>query len=161
MPGSFRGAPFVIIALVLAAGACSDTPPGGANEEDPSLKRALSEVRGNYAWRDDLRRYLYSEKLRLEEILSLRPPRDALAELVECLDDTAPSESMLAGMKLAVGIVCYEALTQLVYHEPTAPNGDVAESWPGQISPQASPQELHDAKAAWQRVVNEKLFVFQ
>jgi hypothetical protein len=97
----------------------------------------------------------------LEKILSGRPGEENVQLLVDCLDDTSPSHSAFDGTAVAVGIVCYEALTQTVYYEPTAPNGDIAANWPGNISPKASAQQMRDAKAAWTTVVEAKTFTFQ
>jgi hypothetical protein len=125
------------------------------------LTHALGEVTGTYVWRDDLDRYDYSEKLKLEEIVSDRRQEDVVAALVECLDDPSLSRSLIEGRQVAVGLVCYQALTQQVYYEPTAPDGDIAVEWPGHVSPKATPDEMRAAKGAWRQAANAGLLVFQ
>lgn len=148
------------LAIVLTLAACGgEAQRQGGPAQD--LKQALSEVSGAYTWRADLDRFEYSEKARLEEILSAHPGEENVRLLVDCLDDTSPSHSSIDGTVVAVGIVCYEALTQTVYHEPTAANGDIAGDWPGNITPKASPQQMRDAKDAWTKVVETKTFTFQ
>lgn len=126
----------------------------------PNLTQAISAVGGTYTWHADLNRYQYSEKARLEEILAAQNRDAVVPMLVECLDDPSPSRSTIDGRPVAVGIVCYEALTQLIYYEPPAPGGDVAASWAGHISPQASPERMREAKEAWKTVVAAKSFIF-
>jgi hypothetical protein len=145
--------------MVITLVACSgDRAPAAARTSD--LRAALSAVKGTYNWREDLRRYEYSERLKLEEILAARKREEIVPALVECLDDMSPAQSTIDGTRVRVGIVCYEALSQLVYHEPTASDGDVAAGWPGNISPRASPGEMRAAKAAWMKVLQEKSYIF-
>lgn len=137
------------------------TGDASTSAEAPGLKQTLSQVKGSYTWRDDLARFQYSQKPRLEEILSTQRREEIVPVLVDCLDDSSPSQSVLDGKPVAVGMVCYEALTQLVYHEPTATGGDIATDWPGNISPRASAENMRAAKEAWRKVVADKSFVFQ
>jgi hypothetical protein len=58
-------------------------------------------------------------------------------------------------------MVCYEALTQLVYYEPTAPSGDVALEWEGYVAPSASAQDLRAAKKAWMQMVEQDAYILQ
>lgn len=149
----------VLAALVAMTAWIGDRQSSAGESSD--MRRAIAEINGTYTWRGDLNRYEYSDKLRLEQILSVQPPKHAVTSLIECLDDISASASTLDGKPVALGIVCYEALTQLVYYEPTEPGGDVAASWPGFISPRASPQDMRDAKAAWKKAEAAKLLVFQ
>lgn len=149
----------VLAAVIGVAGCVSDQEP--RRGEVPDLKRALTGLRGTYTWRGDLSRYEYSEKLKVEEILAEHPREHAVTVLIGCLDDTSASASMMADKPVAIGTICYEALTQLVYYEPTDPSGDVAAEWPGFLSPRASPQEMRNAKAAWQQAADANLLIFQ
>lgn len=151
---------FVSLAILIGIAGCGrDRQPLAS--EAPDFKRALAAVTGTYTWRDDLNRYEYSEKLRLEEILAAQRQEEAVTILVGCLDDTSPSRSVIDGQPVALGIICYQALTQLVYYEPTAADGDVAANWPGNMSLRASPQEMRAAKGAWKKAADAKLLVFQ
>jgi len=149
----------IAAAAVLALG-CRNGQPAPAESEAPSLTAALSALTGTYSWRDDLKRYHYSAKPELEALLAARNREDTVAALVECLDNTTQSGSTLDGTPVALGIVCYEALTQLVYHEPTGRDGDVASDWPGRLSPRPSPAEMRAAKEAWKKVIATKSYSF-
>jgi hypothetical protein len=150
----------IVLILSVAAALVGCEREGQAPVEPPGLQEALSQVTGTFLWRDDLGRYEYSEKARLEEVLSTQAPEEAVPILVECIDDTEASRSSIDGRPVAVGIVCYEALTLLGYYEPTAPDGDVASGWPGHIPPTATPEEMRAAREAWKSVVDSGLFVF-
>lgn len=71
--------------------------------------------------------------------------------LIGCLDDISASASLLDGKPVFTGIICYEALSQLVYYETAASTGDIAAQWIGIITPRFSPQEMRKAKAAWKK----------
>ena len=130
-------------------------------EETNDLKSILSKIRGTYSWRDDLGRYDYSEKLQIEKVLSTRNSEKSLDALTDCLDDRSETRSRIDNENVPLGIICYEALTQLVYYEPTTANGDIAKKWPGYISPKASMQELRKAKQEWKKVIKTKSYIFQ
>jgi hypothetical protein len=155
-----RAAFAAAVSLALAVAACSGDAER-AVEQTPDVRAAIASVPGTFTWRADLDRYEYSDRVRLEGSLAAQSREMMVPRLVDCLDDASPSQSRIDGTAVAVGIVCYEALTQLVYYEPTAPSGDVAADWPGNISPTSSPQEMHDAKNAWAKVVDAKAFIFQ
>ena len=146
----------VVLASLLACTNYSAAPPAG----DADLRDTLSAVEGEFTWNDEVRQYVFSDKLRLDEIISSGNPELVLAALVDCLDDLSPSASRLDGKKVAVGIICYEALTLLTYYEATAPGGDIARDWPGHISPTATGGELRAAKEAWSQVLKEDRYVF-
>jgi len=129
--------------------------------QSPTLVEDLLRVKGSYTWRQDLKRYEYSARDRLETIVSAVQRDDAAVMLIDCIDNSMASNSTLEGMPVSVGMICYEALTQLAYYEPTAPNGDVAASWPGYVSPHATPVQMKAAKEAWRRAINEKHLIFQ
>jgi len=79
-------------------------------------------------------------------------------DLVDCLDDATPSATTLKGDRVPVGVVCYEALSQIVYYEPTEPNGDIARWWPGHVEPTATLSQLQEAKRAWADVLKKKAY---
>ncbi|MDR2212631.1 MAG: hypothetical protein LBE21_03265 [Pseudomonadales bacterium] len=126
-----------------------------------SLKQSLAQLNGVYIWHADIQRYDFSAKSELEKILSVVPPKQAVGILIECLDDTSLSASILDGKRVFLGIICYEGLAQLVYYEPTDATGDIATQWPGVISPTASPQEMRNAKTEWERVQTMNRLIFQ
>lgn len=158
--GSVAGLTLLAVAVFLGMTGC-DSGLQSSEREVPDLKGTIAEVKGVYTWHSDLKRYEYSEKPKLEEILSAHSPEHAVAVLIECLDDRSTSASTLDGKPVAIGVVCYEALSQLAYHEPTDPSGDVATVWPGIVSPGATPKQMQDAKAAWKKAAVLKLLIFQ
>ena len=156
----FLSKTFVALAALVVMTAVADTANGPASAP-ANLKVQIGELKGTFQWRPDLGHYEYSEQAALEEILAAGSANRSVDQLVDCLDDTAPSASTLDGKPVALGIVCYEALTQLVYYEPTAPNGDVDAHWSGYLSPRATVQEMRRAKVAWKRAKSAKLLIFQ
>ncbi len=110
-----------------------------------------------YAWNDDVRGYLFSDKAAIAEVVG--EGSDAtIDQLVECLDDQTPSATTLKGQQVPTGVLCREALGQIIYYEATGPNGDIAAKWPGNIAPTATGADLQAAKRAWQEVVAKKLY---
>ncbi len=130
-------------------------------EEMINLKLNLSQIKGEFVWRQDLGQYYYSEKLRIEEILSAQRSDKLVAILVDSLDDKSKTQSKIDNETVSLGIICYEALTQLVYYEPATMDGDIAQNWPGYISPKATPDDIRAAKQAWKKVEEAKSYIFQ
>jgi hypothetical protein len=124
-----------------------------------SMLTELREMKGEYLWNDELKRYIYSEKDLIEKILSTIEPELAVNVLVNSLDDLSLTNSTLRGKRLVTGVICYEALSQTVYYEPTTQEGDIAMKWPGHILPTATPDELNEAKRAWEKVVESKSYL--
>lgn len=139
---------------------CRTAPESVATSQRSALVQSLAEIKGAYVWRADLTRHDYSEKLQLEAIISAGRRDAMLASLIDCLDDTTASASTVDGKPVAVGLVCYQALSQLAYYEPTARTGDIAESWPGFLTPLASPDAMRAAKTAWKKAADAKLVIF-
>jgi hypothetical protein len=151
---------FSIGLLVFLIHACTQyIKPAGLGRMD-SMVKELSEIKGQYVWDNELKRYVYSEKQRIEEISSNRETEFALKVLVGCIDKLELSNSVIQEKKVVVGIICYEAIAQTVYYEPTTQDGDVAMNWPGNISPNATPEELRAAKRAWERVIATKSYIY-
>lgn len=152
---------FLVIFAAFGSVIGCDRGPETPVDEAGDLKGAIAKLQAVYTWRADLNRYDYSAKVALDEILSTASPESAVETLIECLDDTSASASVLDGEPVSLGIVCYEGLSLLVYYEPTDRDGDVAVDWPGFISPEASPEEMRNAKAAWRRAQEAQLLIFQ
>lgn len=138
---------------LLALAACA----GGAGSAD--LPARLAGVEGSFVVQSAFAQHNYSAPAAIGAILAGRDTQSAIASLVNCLDDTSPSASRLNGQPVPVGVMCYEALTQLAYHEPADADGDVAASWDGWIAPDATPEQLRRAKAAWQTVLAQKTYI--
>jgi hypothetical protein len=126
----------------------------------PDLTQSLAQVEGDYIWNDQDNRYYFSDKEQIDQILQSQTPEIAVRVLVDCLDDLSPSKSTLNGNSVALGLVCYEALSQIVYHEETGPDGDIAAQWAGHLSPTATPSEMLAAKSAWSQVLKSRTYVF-
>lgn len=106
-----------------------------------------------------MKQYLYSEKQRIETILASRETARLITTLVSCLDNPKLTNSILNKNKVTLGIICYEALSQTAYYEPTDAKGDISPKWPGNIAPTATPDELHQAKQAWKKVIESKSYI--
>jgi hypothetical protein len=124
-----------------------------------SMLTELREMKGEYLWNDELKRYIFSDKNLIEKILSTIEPELAVNVLVNSLDNLSLSNSTLQGKRLVAGIIYYEALSQTVYYEPTTQEGDIAMKWPGNILPTAKPEELKEAKRAWKKVLESKSYL--
>jgi hypothetical protein len=148
---------------VSVAWGCSNAP-GRARETSQDqaapaqdVRRQLSELGGSYEWNDDVRSFVFTDKPRVAEVVG--EGSDATIDrLVACLDDQTPSATLLKGKRVPTGVLCREALGQIVYYEATKPDGDVATKWPGNIEPTATATDLQAAKRAWQEVVEKKLY---
>jgi len=119
----------------------------------PAFIDLLKRMNGVYHWNAATKSYVFDQKAELERLLTGRDDRNDLIELADCIDDLQPSNSTLNGKQVPVGIICYQALTQLIYFEPTTQTGDVAKHWPGYIKPDASQRQLKLAKRAWLKVI--------
>jgi hypothetical protein len=130
---------------------------GGEGSVD--LAARLAGVEGTFVAEGASVELDYSAPGALAAILAEQDTQTTLRSLVDCLDDTTPSASRLNGQPVPLGVVCFEALSRLAYHEPTDVDGDIAPSWDGWISPDATPAQLRRAKAAWQIVLAEKTYI--
>lgn len=151
---------FVILALVINVFGCAKRNYL-STEEINNLKSNLSRIEGEFIWREDLGKYNYSDKLRIEEILSVHTHEKLVAILVDSLDDKSKTQSKINNEIVSLGIICYEALTQLIYYEPTTKDGDIEQNWPGYISPKSTSDEIQAAKQAWKKVIEANLYIFQ
>lgn len=142
-----------VVALALTA--CSTAP--SAQSAGTAIRATLSRVSASYEWSNEAKRYRFSDKAALERLVGTADDQ-MVRDLVDCLDDATPSATTLKGNRVPVGLVCYEALTQIVYYEPTEPSGDIAKQWPGHIEPTATLTQLQAAKRAWTEVVKKKAY---
>jgi hypothetical protein len=153
------GAHLSVLAWALVLSAC-----GGQESSVPGLDSnvvaQLALVEGRYQWNAELGRYVFSAKDRLEEVTGSQDAEAALRSLVSCLDDSSSTRSTLDGDPVAMGVLCYEALSQLVYYEPMSPDGDIAEQWPGHLTPMATRDEMRAAREAWEAVVTSGEYIF-
>lgn len=145
----------LLAGLVACNGNSSDEPVDSGNE----LLTALSSLEGQYTLEEGTQNHVYSELEKLDVIVNLHDPNTIIPELVDCLDDMSETRSTVNGKPVVRGVICHEALSLLVYYEPTASSGDIAMEWPGHIVPTASGEELIAAKEAWSRVVEEKSYI--
>jgi hypothetical protein len=91
---------------------------------------------------------------------SIRDFRDeAVGQLVRCLDRTEPTTTTIGDRSVPLGVLCYQALGEVAYHEAVDDSGDVYADWPGYILPTASPDELTAAREAWEHVVATRSYV--
>lgn len=158
------GALLAAVAVLETGAGCarpSTTPATEMADTTDGLKRALAQIPGVYTWNSDLSLWQYSAAAELESVLASSPSEGAVGALIACLDDSSPSASTLDGQALALGIVCYQGLSQLVYYEPTDADGDVAADWPGHLTPRASQEEMKGARVAWERAHESKLLILQ
>ncbi len=146
------------IFIILLAACFQNTRSVDSGFTDSMLTK-LREMKGEYLWNDELKRYIYSEKNLIEKILSIREPELVVNVLVNCLDDLTLTNSTLRGKRLVMGVICQEALSQTAYYEPTTKEGDIAKKWSGHILLTATPDELKEAKRAWTKVVDSKSYL--
>jgi hypothetical protein len=144
------GAHLSVLAWALVLSAC-----GGQESSVPGLDSnvvaQLALVEGRYQWNAELGRYVFSAKDRLEEVTGSQDAEAALRSLVSCLDDSSSTRSTLDGDPVA---------SQLVYYEPMSPDGDIAEQWPGHLTPMATRDEMRAAREAWEAVVTSGEYIF-
>jgi hypothetical protein len=124
-----------------------------------NLVESLTKFEAKYEWNDVQDRYIFSKKAELEPLLSAHPFDLAVRVLVNCLDQTTPSETTINDQPVPVGVICHEALTELVSYEPKNKTGEKDRNWPGHVTPMATANDLHAAKNAWKPVVEKKLYV--
>ncbi len=147
---------FCLLVITLLVSACAYTPANKGN--DPILE-ALTNIDGEFVWNKKLARHIYNEMEAIENAISRKNPDKVVTVLVNCIDDSSPSNSTLNGKHVSLGLVCYQALSQTAYYEPTGNIGDIKKTWPGHILPTASAHEFQEAKRAWLNVINTKSYI--
>lgn len=160
-----RAARVISMAAVIALLGCPSQVREAASDEDSAtavkspMIEALAEIPGRFERAPDSGAWTYSHAVEIEATLSDREPHSSLEELVACLDDRRPSASVLRGDRVAVGIVCYQALRQTAYFEPTDADGDIGPDWPGDIPPDALLEDLLVAQQAWRAVLERRSYI--
>lgn len=149
-----------VISLIFFAASLAACSTNAVNKET-AIENRLANISGEYVWNNQENGYFYNKKTELNRILSEESTEKTLPLLVQCMDNPSPSNSTLAGQPVSVGILCYEALTLLVYHEPVDAEGDIALNWPGYLTLPASTENISDAKKAWQKVVQDRTYILQ
>jgi len=153
----------VFVAAVSTNWGCFNAPSRtgeGSREQAVSaqeIRSQLSRLGGRYEWNDAVQSYVFTDKQAIAEIVG-EGSIATIDQLVECLDDQTRSATVLKGKQLPTGVLCREALGQIIYYETTGPNGDIAAKWPGNIEPTATGADLQAAKRAWREVVAKKLY---
>jgi hypothetical protein len=83
----------------------------------------------------------------------------AVTRLADCIAQTEPAHVTYRGKPVALGVVCYAALHHIAYHEETDSTGAITPYWRGDLrSPDATPQQLGVARAAWLEVIQQKSY---
>ena len=82
----------------------------------------------------------------------------AIRPLVRCIGDTTPTLTKLNKRAVPLGVVCFEVLNRMIYHEESTATGDMDPAWAGDITPEATPDELRRAQRAWEKVVKDGTF---
>lgn len=79
----------------------------------------------------------------------------ALVPLVDCLTRTDQAAMDWQGSPVMLGHMCAVVMNSMLYYEHYDEYGDVA-AWPGHVTPEATPEEMAEAQAAWREVIAEK-----
>jgi hypothetical protein len=106
--------------------------------------------------------YDYNKKEELEKILqSVSDKQELVQQLYSNMDNESLSNSYFNGKQLPLGNICYQALSQLIYYEPTDEHGDMIQSWKGNIESYSTLEKLKAAKILWKVVIEKKSYIFQ
>lgn len=158
----FRLMHSMIIALTVAVviSGCMgkrEPKPVGASHL-PSL---LAKLDGEYVLQGQTKIFQHTNKIKMDAIISAEDRQQVLPVLVDCMEDITPTETLLERRPVMLGILCFQALTQIIYYESTDSHGDITSHWPGHISPVATIGELQNAKKSWLQVLKNKAYVFR
>jgi len=152
---NFKNALLFILALFLISGCQSE------KTTNASIIESLSNIEGKYILNPQTKSYSFNAKAKIEDIINESNQEELINALVENMDNEKKSKSTLNGKVLPIGIICYEALTQIIYFEPTNNEGDISSTWKGHLNPQATSIQMREAKKAWKKVVEMKSFIYQ
>lgn len=86
---------------------------------------------------------------------------DAVRELVDCLDDEAPSNVLLNGRAVPIGTLCGQALLYLAHFEATDSVGGLDADWPGYLLPEDNLEKRRSAKQVWMQIVDRRQYVLR
>jgi hypothetical protein len=125
--------------------------PGGSG-----LLDRVRHLRGSYVTRGDQEAFRGDQTL--FRWLAEHGDDSAVKTLVGCFDRSEPAAATRGGKPVAMGVMCYEALTHTASYEATDRTGDLHPDWPGYLLPSASPRDLTRAKNAWADVVARKAY---
>lgn len=145
----------LIVSLIFG---CTSSARTGSSV-DSGLLEKLASIDGIFSWNDSQKIFDYNKRDEIEKIIEGRNVEETLHILVKNINNSRSSNSLINGKKVAIGVVCYTAITQIAYYEPTAKDGDVANAWEGYISPDATMEELSKAKKAWQKIIEAHLYL--
>ena len=148
---------WVIAVFTLATGLLGCMNKSAPNEAE-ALRIAVLNLGGQYT-KDAQGKYQYSDKIKLDAVITKGDQDNNLNSLVSCMDDATPSKTLLEGKAVMLGVLCNQAVTQLVYYEQADKQGDIASDWPGYIAPTANIEGLRAAKQAWLKVLENKAFI--
>ncbi|MGI9333624.1 MAG: hypothetical protein ACR2RL_10765 [Gammaproteobacteria bacterium] len=142
---------FALLGLQTLLVACTAATPARSQfaHESEELRRRVAEFPGQYVWSEKHGRHVLENAIALQEIAAAYDKQVIVDALIGCLDSSASSKITLDDRPVHVGVVCYAALTQHIYYEPTDRNGDVDLEWSGFLEPTARVSELVAAKRAW------------
>lgn len=141
----------ILLGVQLAAGSAF------AGEHDPRLLSDLLGVHDTYAWDSSGQRYVLSRPETLEQVAAKHYKDNArtLDDLVACMSNRSPSNVFLKSKPVHLGIVCYVALTMLIYFEADTESSSGKRAWKGYVSPEAGTTEILEAQKAWAQVVRK------
>lgn len=120
------------------------------------LHEKLSQLTGSFLMKSG--HYYHSQTTLLNKSLNLSEndtENEVLVkELVDCIDDKSLSESVFDNKKVTLGLMCYTALTQIVYYEPNT------KSWAGFITPKSKSKDFQNAKKEWLKILKNKMHIY-
>lgn len=129
-----------------------------SEHEEENLAAKLGALEGTFRWNSELQRYVFDNPEGMDKILPEDTSEPTIHKLANCMDRAERSRVMLNAKPVPIGVLCYTALTTLIYYEPVARNGELAPEWAGYPPPSASLNELKAAKKAWLRVIKRRAY---
>ena len=148
----------VLLAFVLLTFGCSLGGAPALTRSSQALPKALLALEGTYVRETASGDYVFTAKHDLERILEPVKPDERVRILVDCLDDQTPSRVTLDRKPVALGVLCYQGLSQTAYYEPSDTKGDLV-GWAGNLKLPARAGDLRKAKEAWLKVVATSSYV--
>lgn len=130
-----------------------------AEESPTNIRSRLATLDGDYSWNSAAERWDFSRRRLLEEIVTTYGPKQAVPELISCLDDTTEARTKVYGKRVLLGVVCSEALAVTAYFESSGRDGDLV---PASIraSPLATRSELEYLKWRWEKALFKGFVIY-
>jgi hypothetical protein len=153
---SFQIVTFALLSIFIITG-CSNGLTRKDTWKNPAVI-SLANYNGEYILKNETGAGDFSGKLAFDSIIRQYDQKTIIDTLIKYMDDTAASKSVYQGKPVMTGVLCYEALSILIYYEPLDNNGDIALSWEGFVKPGSTTSELKAAKVAWEKVRKEKTY---